>query len=285
VDESAIDPVIRDREPPLGWQPRTVSGGELLRALRRSLGLTQLEIELEADLGSGYLQRVESGKVANPSRGTVERILVAMGARFSERREVLVAFGYTVSTPLPDNDEIEWAREECADDLSTAPFPAYVLDCRHRLIAWNDHAAAMLGIVSSDPAFAGLAGRSMIVKWFHPASFISNRVVEPDVFYPALIRALRYEMRRFGGEPWYAEVAAELQAQPLFSRYWRQTSSDLLPNSSGRARIPLRLRVPLAGVLTFRVAAEPFVRDERFRTIDFVPADPPSLRWCAERSG
>src|SRR5712692_4805301 len=44
---------------------RTVGtpGGAKLRALREGAGRTQLWVEVEAGLGTGYLQRVESGRV------------------------------------------------------------------------------------------------------------------------------------------------------------------------------------------------------------------------------
>ncbi len=41
-------------------------GGNRLRALREYRGRTQLDVELDASLGIGYLQRVESGKVRHP---------------------------------------------------------------------------------------------------------------------------------------------------------------------------------------------------------------------------
>ena len=53
-------------------------GGNRLRALREYVGRTQLEVELEANLGLGYLQRVESGKVQRPERETIERILFSL---------------------------------------------------------------------------------------------------------------------------------------------------------------------------------------------------------------
>src|SRR5262249_11489195 len=112
-------------------------GGTRLRALREGLGRTQLWVEAEAELGSGYVQRVESGKVVQPGRATVERILTALGARYSERREVLELFGYVVHTPPPDEEEVAWARSVSRRELEEAPFPAYVLDCTHNLIAWN----------------------------------------------------------------------------------------------------------------------------------------------------
>ena len=42
-----------------------------------------------------------------------------------------------ILTPLPSDTDLAWAREECRDELATVAFPAYVLDCAHRLVAWN----------------------------------------------------------------------------------------------------------------------------------------------------
>src|SRR5688572_31262269 len=88
-------------------QPGT-PGGAKLRAVREQAGRSQLWVEAEADLGTGYLQRVESGRVAQPGRATVEKILDALDARYSERRDVLELFGYMVATPLPTPEEIDW---------------------------------------------------------------------------------------------------------------------------------------------------------------------------------
>src|SRR5262245_14438001 len=89
-------------------------GGNRMRALRESVGKTALEIELDASLGTGYLQRVESGKVERPERETLERLLTALGARYTERRDILELFGYIVDAPLPSETEIAWAINLCA---------------------------------------------------------------------------------------------------------------------------------------------------------------------------
>src|SRR4051794_31743201 len=90
-----------------GWGAGTLRpGGARLRALREQAGKAQLWVEAEAELGTGYLQRVESGKVAQPGHATLERILAALGARYGERREVLELFGYAVATPPPTEEEV-----------------------------------------------------------------------------------------------------------------------------------------------------------------------------------
>lgn len=288
-------------------------GGVRLRALREQAGRAQLWVEAEADLGTGYLQRVEAGRVSQPGRATVERVLDALGARYSERREVLELFGYIVATPLPTDDEIAWARASCGAELHDVPFPAYLLDCLPRLLAWNQFVPRLLGDGGQDavrsgvdsgrtvgrpvqrsarqPSAAGgtgeavlrgLAGRSLVELWFDPASPLSALVAEPETFLPALIRAMRWEMQRFSAEPWLLAMLTEMQATlPRFRAYWARAEQEPVPIIAARVLAPAVLAVPGVGRLRFRLVSEPLVRDARFRLIYYVPADPATMRQCA----
>ncbi len=258
------------------------AGGNKLRALREAAGKTQLWIEAEADLGSGYLQRIESGRVAQPGRAMLERILAAIGARYSERREVLEQFGYAVSMSPPDKADTAWARAFCQPELDQAPFPAYALDCIHRLVAWNAQVPRLFGLLGDDPSLGRLAGCSILEAWFDENSPLSRLVAEPDVFLPALIRAFRSEMEPHQVEPWVPEVLDRLLALPRFADYWRRIEQEAAPVSSARALVPLKLTVPGAGRMQFRLSAEHLVRDARFRLIFFFPADLPTMQRCAE---
>ncbi len=259
------------------------SGGAKLRSLRQPAARTQLWVEIEAELGSGYLQRVESGRVAQPARATVERILAALGADYSERREALELFGYTVATPPPSEEEIAWARRVCRRELHDVAFPAYVLDCTHRLLAWNDYFPRLLGVAPNDPLLRCLAGRSMLAPWFDPTSPLARLIAEPDVFLPALIRALRYEMQQFHTEPWDAVLLAELMKDlPRFRTAWATVQNEPPPASAARALVPVRLLVPGSGALQFRLSTETFVGDARFRLVYYFPADTRTMRRCAD---
>src|SRR5258708_27603910 len=97
-------------------------GGNRLKLLREDAGQTQLEVELDAELGMGYLQRVESGKGRHPERDTLERILVALETRYTEPRDILELFGYNVDAPLPNASEGELATSFCQAGLNTAVF-------------------------------------------------------------------------------------------------------------------------------------------------------------------
>jgi len=256
-------------------------GGLKLRALRDDRRRSQLWVEVEADLGTGYLQRLESGRVAQPVRATLERILDALAARYDERCETLALFGYTASTPLPSDAEFAWAREVCRDELAAVAFPAYVLDCAHRLVAWNRFFPRLLGVRQTAPFPSSLIGRSLLAPWFDPTSLLAPLVAEPDRFLPALLRAFRFEMGRFGGEPWYREIVLEpLHALPRFRQYWAQVAAEPATAGAGRALVPVFLDLPRGGRLQFRLAAEPFTHDARFRAIYYFPADEDSMRQC-----
>ena len=211
----------------------------------------------------------------------LERILAAIGARYSERREVLEQFGYTLSTPPPDTAETAWARAFCQPELDEAPFPAYALDCLHRLIAWNAQVPRMLGLQRIDPQLEELSGRSILEAWFDRSSPLSHLVAEPEVFLPALIRAFRSEMEPFRGESWYPELLERLLSLPRFSEIWDRIEQETAPVSSARALVPVRLNVPEVGEMQFRLSAEHLVRDSRFRLIYFFPSDLPSMQQCA----
>jgi len=254
------------------------SGGIRLRTLREEAGKTQLEVELDASLGSGYLQRVESGKVQRPERETLERILAALGARYTERRDVLEMFGYIVDTPLPDAAEIEWAVKACQRELQDVSFPAYLLDCGHRLLAWNGFVDALFNLNVA----ASIGGISILRVLFDPRYKISPLIHNPDEFYPASLRALRYQMRLFHGEQWYVELINELLEEcPNFRRYWQAAKPDEVYPTAARPLTPIEFNLPQIGLLIFRLTSESFVQDRRFRIIYYVPADAVTLRQCA----
>ncbi len=194
---------------------------------------------------------------------------------------MLQLFGYAVTTGLPSGEDITWACETSRRELAKVDFPAYVLDCAHRLIVWNSVFPRLLGIASDDPLLGRLARRSLLAPWFDPTSRLGRLVAEPDAFLPALIRAMRHEMRLFGAEAWYGEVLTNLMALPRFRHYREVVERETAPVGGGRALVPVRLVVPGAGLLQFRLAAEPFTRDPRFRVVYYFPADSITMRACA----
>jgi hypothetical protein len=224
----------------------------------------------------GYLQRVESGKVQHPEKDTLERIVSALGTHYSERREILELFGYVVDTPLPDADEIQWAVDACRKELDNAIFPAYLLDCAHRLLVWNALLPRLFRVEERR-----MASVSMLRLLYDPQYGITPLISNPNVFLAAQIRALRYEMQHIGGEAWHQALLNDVMREsPLFRNYWQETEGGQRPPFAARPLFPLELMLPNVGQLQFWLTSEPFAQDRRFRVIYYLPADSVTMQQC-----
>jgi transcriptional regulator with XRE-family HTH domain len=256
-------------------------GGKRLRALREYRGKTQLEVELDASLGIGYLQRLESGRVKLPERDTLDRILLALNAHYTERREVLELFGYIVDAPIPGEEEVQWAVAACQAELNSAAFPAYLLDCAHRLLCWNTFVPRLL----DTPFITGsrIEGHhvSMLKMVFDPFYEMTSKISNSDVFFPAQIRALRYEMQRFQDEAWYGSLIEDMLQCSAFERHWIKEGSEQI-HIPARPLTPLEIWLEDRGPLRFRLISEPFVQDHRFRVIYYLPADHNTIKQCLD---
>ena len=174
-----------------------------------------------------------------------------------------------------------WAAEVSRPELDEAPFPAYTLDCAHRLVVWNRLVPPLFGIDPRDPTLGGLAGQSIMVAWFDEASPISGLVLEPRSFLVGLVRGLQYEMQQFRTEAWYEPLLDRLRELPGFREAWETAAREQGVVTAARALVPILLNVPKVGPLRFRLSSERFVRDARFRVVYLFPGDPAAMSACA----
>jgi transcriptional regulator with XRE-family HTH domain len=247
---------------------QTTPGGARLRALRAATGKSQLAVELEASLGLGYLQRLERGKVQRPERETLDRILTALGADFPERREVLGLFGYTAPFALPTEAERQWAVDIFQNDVGKPNIPAYLLDCTHRLLAWNPPVSRLF----DDRVATGTLMPRLI---FDAKDGIAAAVLNAQTFFEAQVRILQFERGRCGDAAWYPAFLDDMRQYPAFDACWTRAAEP----------VPLRPVAQLHLALGresahFRLISETFAGDPRFRVIYYLPADAATLRAC-----
>lgn len=258
-------------------------GGVALRAVRQRAGRTQLWVEAEAELGSGYLQRVESGRVRQPERATVERVLEVLGARYSEQRDVLERYGYRVIATAPTLEDHAWAISVSAAELAQAPGPAYVLDCLARLVVWGPLFPPLLNMRADDPWLARIQHQTLLTQYFDPRSPLGSMVQDPDTFLPGLLQALWAEIEHLRAPGLFDGFLAEQSARsPRFRQIWEGLQAQPPAISAMRAVNLIRFRTPHAGDLQFRLASETFTRDARFRLVYFLPADVPTVLRCEQ---
>jgi hypothetical protein len=114
---------------------------------------------------------------------------------------------------------------------------------------------------------------------FDPVDGIAESVINADIFFPAQIRVLQYERQRCGDDRWYSGFVDDMRQYEAFDKYW------INQNSTHHAQIPMRPLAPLKldtghGLAQFRLIAETFVQDHRFRVIYYLPADSSTIRQC-----
>ncbi|MBI5931129.1 MAG: helix-turn-helix domain-containing protein [Chloroflexi bacterium] len=254
-------------------------GGAKLRALREASGLTQLEVELEASLGTGYLQRVECGRVQQPERETLDRILTALRASFVQRRDLLAMFGYTVAITPPSEAEIAWAVQQINPLLEKVGFPAYLLDCAHHLLTWNSATEALFSQIGVHN-LADFQTSPIFRLFFDQQQGILTAIHNATEFLPALIEALRHEISKMNEAAWCNALINHLVEElPLFKTYWLTPTQ--LPLVAARPLVPFELVLPTGFCLKFRITAEPMTPDPRFRLVYYLPADASTLERYA----
>jgi transcriptional regulator with XRE-family HTH domain len=256
-----------------------------LRNLRETAGLSQLAVELEADLGSGYLHKVELGKIKSPLKETLERILAAVGARHSDRRDALEAFGYNLAASLPTTAEIEWALKECGPAVQQVAMPAYLLDCALRPLLYNGYLCALLGASPNSKEMTGVLHRPIFEQVFDSESWLFSRFNQHEDVLPILMMTLHIELVPYLSEKWCQELVEGCMRLPLFKKYWEEVKQRGPYNIVASPLLPVQINSPLLGEITCRTSVEYLKRDSRFRVIYLIPVDQTSVdrlgRWAS----
>lgn len=252
-------------------QPPTPAG-KRLREVREQSGITQQQVEADANLGFGYLQRLELGKVTNPKRETLERILTTLNAGYNEWYEILKLFGYQVSTPLPTDDDIAWVVQTSAAHLQHCPYPAYLLDCAYRLWSWNDYVPALIGQTPDSLKMTQFRGKSVVEVIFDEQYGLAPLADNPDEIFSTVLLTFRAALYPYQDEEWCQQMTANLLTLPLFKKYWDMTEPYQEP--ANRPTHPVsffRINVPGGESRQFRVLSFPFSQDRRFLIVEYIP--------------
>lgn len=100
----------------------------------------------------------------------------------------------------------------------------------------------------------------------------------------AQVRVIQYERERCGNESLLEAFVDEMSSVPSFAKYWFKSEF------ADGFQIPMRPLIPMKldwgnRILQFRLLAEPFMQDPRFRVIYYLPDNPAAFRQCLEWQG
>jgi transcriptional regulator with XRE-family HTH domain len=208
---------------------------------RRTPGLRRQEVAQLAGMSVDYYIRLEQARGPRPSRQVLGALARALMLTADEREYLFRVAGESPpQAPSPSRDVSPGIRN-LIDSLPDTP--AYVVDAKYDVLAWNALATHFIGDLS---AFAP-SDRNMI-RWIFRLPATAVPWTDPDAvrFTRSTVADLRASYARYPADPGIRELVTELLgSSPRFAEIWAEHDVE--------TRRPLVKRVdhPLAGLLEF----------------------------------
>ncbi|MGW0200411.1 helix-turn-helix transcriptional regulator [Nonomuraea sp. NPDC003201] len=182
---------------------------------RRTPGLRRQEVAQLAGMSIDYYIRLEQGRGPHPSRQVLNALARALMLSQDERAHLLHLAGHAVETPL--------IREDVPESLLhliefLEEVPAYVLDARYDIRAWNPLANALMGGLDTvDPEDRN------VIRWVFMSPDIAEHLSDEEKgrFARSSVADLRAAAGRYPDDRKIQALVAEMLAlSPHFAELW-----------------------------------------------------------------
>jgi transcriptional regulator with XRE-family HTH domain len=266
-------------------EPIALPPGTCLRQLRNERGLSMDDLAYSSNITYRALQRIESGKTKLPSRHNLIALLNNLNAvkkiSAAERLKVLTPFGYRDQTPLPDETEIINITQQWEKSVFELPHPACLVDCAHRIHAWNRYGPRLVGLTYGHPGMENIRGKTLFDVLFNQSFATAFGLQNKDDFLIDMLEVMRSEFEAFKDEDWCKECIQNTSAAyPEFRRLWGKINTYPVRRLSLRMIGPFLLNPTGNAPLSFYMLGTDFMSDSRFRVIQYLPANMATMRQC-----
>jgi transcriptional regulator with XRE-family HTH domain len=210
---------------------------------RRTPGLRREELAQLAGISVSWYTRLEQGKDVQPSTKAVARIAQALQLTAAEREYLLAlarrdSLGVQPAATEPVSVTLRDVVEAQGDN------PAYLIDARLNLLAWNQAAIRVFGF-AEDLAAAPEEERNLL--WLVFTDDARTWLVDRERHAKLLLAQFRDASRHQVNEPWFGRFVRRLQQRsPEFARWWSQYDVERAQESEKV------VDHPTAGPLTLR---------------------------------
>jgi transcriptional regulator with XRE-family HTH domain len=231
---------------------------------RRTPGLRRQEVAQLAGMSVEYYIRLEQARGPRPSRQILNALARALMLTMDERAHLFHLAGETVSPGSRlDRDVPEGIRNLLACMTET---PAYVIDAKYDILAWNELATVFIGDLSQPGS-----ERNML-RWIFRSPNLGEYLCDDtrSEFVRSGVADLRAAAARYPDDASIADLVAELERMsPEFSVLWADHEVAV------RRRICKRFEHPEFGVIEIdcQVLLVPD-RDQRLVVYATAPGSP-----------
>jgi len=214
IDRDALADFLRRRREVL--RPADVGLPEGAR--RRTPGLRREEVAQLAGMSTDYYSRLEQSRGANPSEPIVAGLARALRCDLDERDHLYHLAGEVPAPPSGPSRDVPAGVLHLLDRLDDTP--AFVVDVKYDILAWNPMAAALLG----DPSAWPPRQRNVLWNTFagpHSPSAMADP--QTAAFADECVADLRAAAAQYPEDPGIHELIARLRAvSPEFVRRWER---------------------------------------------------------------
>jgi transcriptional regulator with XRE-family HTH domain len=230
-------------------------------ARRRVAGLRREEVAELAGIGAAWYTWMEQARPLNVSVSTLERISVALQLDDQEREHLFLLGGQ--ATPRPDGGDRGEVMGSVRQVLASLdPNPAYALNPRWDVIAWNRAAAVLFGDFEKI-----LKSRRNIVSLTFTDKKFRNLFVDWEPFARCVIAHFRSDSAAHAGDPRWSELIHVLSQQSVEFREWWPSHQVAWPPNLRK-----ELRHPVMGRVVFQTLDLELFRPARLRVVAYMPA-------------
>ena len=208
---------------------------------RRTPGLRRQEVAQLAGMSVDYYIRLEQARGPHPSRQILAALARALMLSGDEREYLFRLAGESAPPAGGPVREVSPGIRSLLDTLRDTP--AYVVDAKYDILAWNRLARFFIGDLSGHPE----ADRNMI-RWMfrHPADADPWSDPQAMRFARSTVAELRAAYARYPADDGIARLVTELLGtSPRFAQMW--AAHDV----ASRRPLTKRVEHPLAGPMEF----------------------------------
>ena len=248
--------------------------GGYIKDLRLQKNISQLEIAFALGWKEpSRLSRIEQGKVGNPPRELIDKLIDAMTLSEEEKNQLLVIGNY-----LPTAEDIKEARKKIDPIVNNWEFPASSLDYTWRIISANQKLYKALNV--------SLKEQEGIEKYFpHTIDIIfdpdfsqnkTQNITESKERREFMVKTLmqfQHAQRQRTNEHWYQQLIKHMMGNSVFHDVWlevrkKMTERPLIADFSKKT-----IKAKEGKKLNFYFFLTQLFNDPRFYIELYVPKD------------
>ncbi|MFM9281818.1 helix-turn-helix transcriptional regulator [Paenibacillus jiagnxiensis] len=244
----------------LRLSPREV-GLQVETSRRRMTGLRREEVSSLSGISLAWYTALEQGRDIRVSEQVLESLARTLRLSSDERNHLLVLANPS-SLPEPKaDDSVPSSLQKILDRMGT--YPAYIIDKRWNVLAWNQISGTLCKDFSRDPEL----GRNMLWRVF-AVEESKSRIVNWENVASAMVAHFRSRFALYMNDSWYQELVDKLcDRSEEFRTLWERH------DVSGTLEGEQIIRLPEAGLLTFRYHTFTISESSDFAMRVFTPVE------------